>query len=93
MLWVDVFGQTSMRFNWVCHVRCQMTNHYAHKFGFTLSVLSGILQAQGFGAVAGKHRPGHTICGEWRQRAIKAMLKIETWRVDICWRSGAVEGL
>lgn len=26
--WLDVFGQVSRRFNWVCHAWCQMTNHY-----------------------------------------------------------------
>lgn len=26
--WLEVFGQTCERFNWVCHAWCQMTNHY-----------------------------------------------------------------
>ena len=27
-VWLEVFGQTCERFNWVCHAWCQMTNHY-----------------------------------------------------------------
>ena len=26
--WLDVFAAVCKRFNWVCHARCQMTNHY-----------------------------------------------------------------
>lgn len=26
--WLDVLGQVCMRFNWVCHAWCLMTNHY-----------------------------------------------------------------
>jgi putative transposase len=27
-LWLDVFGQTCQRFNWICYAWCQMSNHY-----------------------------------------------------------------
>ena len=27
-IWLEVFGQTCERFNWICHAWCQMTNHY-----------------------------------------------------------------
>src|SRR5262249_61874578 len=26
--WLEMLGQVSSRFNWVCHAYCQMTNHY-----------------------------------------------------------------
>jgi putative transposase len=26
--WLNVFGQVCKRFNWLCHVWCQMSNHY-----------------------------------------------------------------
>ncbi len=26
--WLDILGQVCMRFNWVCHAWCQMSNHY-----------------------------------------------------------------
>jgi REP element-mobilizing transposase RayT len=28
VMWLEVFGQTCERFNWVCHAWYQMTNHY-----------------------------------------------------------------
>ena len=28
LLWLDVFGETCQRFNWVCHAWCLMGNHY-----------------------------------------------------------------
>jgi putative transposase len=27
-MWLDLFGEVCVRFNWVCHAWCQMTNHY-----------------------------------------------------------------
>lgn len=27
-VWLDTFGHTCMRFNWVCHAYCLMSNHY-----------------------------------------------------------------
>ena len=26
--WLDVMAQVCLRFNWVCHAWCQMSNHY-----------------------------------------------------------------
>jgi REP element-mobilizing transposase RayT len=28
MAWLEIFTQTSKRFNWVCHAWCLMDNHY-----------------------------------------------------------------
>lgn len=28
LLWLDILGQTCLRFNWICHAWCEMTNHY-----------------------------------------------------------------